>query len=144
MESDLPPSVPIKAVSVVLIRGDAVLLVRRGRPPALGLYAFPGGRVEANETLVEAARRELTEETGLHAQTLEPIAEYRLPGVDAAHPGFALTVFRATSAVGNLQAGDDAAEAGFFTREAIGTMQLTDSVRELALRLLPSPSAEKA
>ena len=41
---------PISAVSVALVRGDRILLVKRGRAPARGLYAFPGGRVEEGET----------------------------------------------------------------------------------------------
>ncbi|MCA9448942.1 MAG: NUDIX hydrolase [Candidatus Omnitrophica bacterium] len=58
------------AVSVALTQGDRFLLVKRGRAPSLGEYAFPGGRVEAGETLEEAARRELLEETGYQARTL--------------------------------------------------------------------------
>ena len=58
------------AVSVALTQGDRFLLVKRGRAPSLGEYAFPGGRVEAGETLEAAARRELLEETGLVAGPL--------------------------------------------------------------------------
>ncbi|TGW06623.1 NUDIX domain-containing protein, partial [Mesorhizobium sp. M2D.F.Ca.ET.145.01.1.1] len=60
----------LPAVSVAVVRGDSILLVKRARPPSQGLYAFPGGKVEGDETLEDAARRELMEETGLRATGL--------------------------------------------------------------------------
>ena len=48
-----------------MLKPDAVLLVRRGRPPALGSWSLPGGGQELGETAEAAARRELLEETGL-------------------------------------------------------------------------------
>jgi ADP-ribose pyrophosphatase YjhB (NUDIX family) len=48
-----------------------VLIVRRARNPATGLYSLPGGVVEAGETLAEAIKREVDEETSL---TIEPVA----------------------------------------------------------------------
>ena len=70
----------IDAVSVALLRGERVLLVRRGRAPAMGLFAFPGGRVEAGETLEDAVRRELREETGLEAEAIAPVSISDPPG----------------------------------------------------------------
>lgn len=52
----------------VVERDGAVLMVRRGRPPAQGLWGFPGGHVKWSETACDAAIRELTEETGLTAR----------------------------------------------------------------------------
>jgi ADP-ribose pyrophosphatase YjhB (NUDIX family) len=65
------PDRPFLAVSAAIIRENRVLLVRRARPPAEGLYTLPGGVVEAGETLVEAVTREIREETAL---TIEPVA----------------------------------------------------------------------
>src|SRR5688572_4050271 len=62
---------PIPTVAVGLIARDAegrLLLIRRGKPPALGTWSVPGGRVEPGETLAQAAARELAEETGLTAR----------------------------------------------------------------------------
>ena len=59
------PDRPWVGVGVVVWRGDAVLLVRRGNPPRLGQWGLPGGAQEVGETLFEAARREVLEETGI-------------------------------------------------------------------------------
>ena len=59
------PEAPRVGIGVVVLRGEKVLLVRRGRPPAQGRWSLPGGGQELGETAEEAARRELFEETGL-------------------------------------------------------------------------------
>jgi ADP-ribose pyrophosphatase YjhB (NUDIX family) len=59
------------AVSAAIVRDGRILVVRRARPPAHGLFSLPGGLVETGETLTEAVRREVAEETGL---AIEPIA----------------------------------------------------------------------
>lgn len=58
---------PEVAVGAVAVRGDRLLLVRRGRGTGVGLWSLPGGRVEHGETLAEALVREVAEETGLDA-----------------------------------------------------------------------------
>ena len=65
------PDRPYLAVSAAIIRDGHVLVVRRARPPAYGLFTLPGGGVEAGETLAEAVIREVREETDL---TIEPVA----------------------------------------------------------------------
>lgn len=67
------PAAPVPAVGAVVVRGGAVLLVRRARAPSRGVWAVPGGRVELGETLAEAAEREVREETGVRVRAGEPV-----------------------------------------------------------------------
>jgi 8-oxo-dGTP diphosphatase len=59
------PTRPFVGIGIVVIKGDQVLLCRRGKPPNLGTWTLPGGAQDIGETTEEAARRELMEETGL-------------------------------------------------------------------------------
>ena len=72
-DSDLRkyPQRPYLAVSAAIVRDGKVLLVRRARCPALGIYTLPGGGVETGETLMQAVTREVREETSL---IVEPVA----------------------------------------------------------------------
>ncbi|MGH9476225.1 MAG: NUDIX hydrolase [Terriglobales bacterium] len=59
------PQRPVPGVGVVVVRGDALLLVERGHEPLAGYWSVPGGAVELGETTRAAAAREVQEETGL-------------------------------------------------------------------------------
>jgi ADP-ribose pyrophosphatase YjhB (NUDIX family) len=65
------PERPFIAASAAIVRDGKILVVRRARPPANGLYTLPGGVVEIGETLTEAVAREVREETALE---IEPVA----------------------------------------------------------------------
>ena len=64
------PGRPIVGIGIVVIKGDTVLLVRRGKPPNIGSWTLPGGAQELGETVEDAARRELLEETGIEVGKL--------------------------------------------------------------------------
>lgn len=103
---------PTPAVGVVCLRGDTVLLIRRGRPPRLGEWSLPGGRIEPGERAVDAALRELREETGVTAEIvgLAGVVDGLFPEVGA---HYVLIDYAARWIAGEPVAGDDAAEAAF-------------------------------
>lgn len=61
---------PVLAASIAVFREGQVLLATRTKPPADQLWSLPGGKVEAGETLEQAALRELEEEVGVRARIL--------------------------------------------------------------------------
>ena len=61
------PERPVPAVSALVFRDGAVLLVKRRDEPSRGFWSPPGGSVEVGETVEEAATREALEETGVRA-----------------------------------------------------------------------------
>ncbi|HTH52471.1 MAG TPA: NUDIX hydrolase [Edaphobacter sp.] len=65
------PRAPIVGVAAVVVRGDEILLIRRGREPLLGAWSLPGGALELGETTAEGVVREIFEETGVRARAVE-------------------------------------------------------------------------
>ena len=126
----------VPAVSVAVLRDRSIMLVRRGRAPSKGLYAFPGGRVEPGESLEEAARRELLEETGVEVGALAQLREILIDSRGDGGSFYRLTVFGARHLRGEPAADDDADEAAFFSLAEIERLPLTDSTLEIVLELL--------
>ncbi|MBS0335009.1 MAG: NUDIX domain-containing protein [Proteobacteria bacterium] len=62
---------PRVGVGAVILRGRAILLLKRATEPEAGCWGIPGGKVDAFEPSTEAARREIEEETGLRLGALE-------------------------------------------------------------------------
>src|SRR5215203_458249 len=89
--------------AIVLDAQGRVLLVERGKPPGVGLWTVPGGRLERGETLVQAVAREVREETGLSVEvgTLACVVE-RMG--DSFH--FVILDYMARLIGGTLTAGD--------------------------------------
>jgi 8-oxo-dGTP diphosphatase len=64
------PRQPVLAASIAVFREGKVLLAKRGKAPALGLWSLPGGRIEPGERMADAVLRELAEEVGLSAEII--------------------------------------------------------------------------
>jgi 8-oxo-dGTP diphosphatase len=121
---------PVPAVGVVCLRGDEVLLIRRGRPPRVGEWSLPGGRIEPGEAVRAAALRELREETGVEAELLGLIDV-----VDGLFPEagrhYVLIDFVARWRAGEPVAGDDAAAAAFHPLSTIDELIAWDETRRV-------------
>lgn len=105
------PKTPLLAADCVAFDSKGrVLLIRRGNPPYKGRHALPGGFVDIGETVEDACRRELMEETGVEAHALELVGVYSDPVRDPRnHTCAVVYLTRLTSA--KPVAGDDAASA---------------------------------
>ena len=71
---------PKIAAGILIVRGDRVLLVKRGIEPGYGRWTFPGGHVDRGETLEEAALRETLEECGVTAELGDLLGAFSYPG----------------------------------------------------------------
>src|SRR5215470_6045746 len=67
------PERPVVGVGGVIVDRGRTVLIRRGTEPLLGQWSIPGGTIEIGETIEEAVRRELREETGLEVRVLDLI-----------------------------------------------------------------------
>lgn len=105
---------PLLAVDcVVFDPSRRVLLVRRRNEPFKGEWALPGGFVEIGETVEDACRREVREETGISLGPVSLIGVYSDPHRDPR--GHTCSVaFASQATVTTLLPGDDAADAGWF------------------------------
>ena len=105
------------ACDMVLIEGDKVLLIKRGREPFKGEWAVPGGRIEDDETAEQCAIREMKEETNLDIEIVRPIGLYSDPRRDPR--GMIAAAYLVRRIGGQMKAGDDAGEARWFELSAL-------------------------
>lgn len=119
--------------AVLVVDGDRLLLGVRGKDPNRGKWVLPGGGVHPFESIAEAARRELLEETGLDIEVdnqvdileiIEPPAEHRVIVFSQAH-----------AIGGQMRASSDLQDVRFCARGEITNMDLSDAVRPVLKKL---------
>ena len=114
------PDAPRVGVGAIVLDGDSVLLVQRGRPPSQGKWSVPGGLLDLGERLEDAVVREVEEECGLRIQVLglcgvldrvvkADEADVESRGLIRYH--WVIIDYVAAVVGGTLQAGSDAAQA---------------------------------
>lgn len=114
---------PSLTVDIAVVTREArprVLLIQRKAEPFQGKWALPGGFVDENERLADAARRELKEETGLEPSDLQQLHTFGDPGRDPR--GWTVSVAfltRVRTEDSKPTAGDDAAAVSWFPLDAL-------------------------
>lgn len=134
------PRRPIAAVGVVCMRGDSVLLVRRGQPPMQNHWSLPGGRIEWGERAADSALRELQEETGCTGTIagLIDVVDGLMRTSEAAPDDppwghYVLIDYAVRWTAGEPIAGDDALDARFFRPDEIEALGLwSETLRIIA------------
>ncbi len=115
------PDSPVVGVGGVIVRDGRVVLVKRAHEPRRGEWSLPGGRVELGETLVDAVRREVLEETGLEVEVGALVELFdrvhRREGRVQYH--FVIADFLCHPRGGTLRAGDDALEVAWVAEDAL-------------------------
>jgi 8-oxo-dGTP diphosphatase len=128
------PTRPYLAVSAAIFRDGKVLIVRRARPPAHGLYTLPGGGVELGETLEEAVIREVREETALQVAPVA-LAGYRqaITRDDAGRieRHFVILPFAARWIAGELSLNEELAEAQWRVPTDLSGLTTTEGLAQI-------------
>jgi 8-oxo-dGTP diphosphatase len=131
--SGAPQAQPIAALAVgaiVVHPSGRVLLVKRGRPPSVGSWTLPGGRVEDGESFEAAVVREVREETALRTRVV-----CALGVVPIVREGFTYAIheYLLVPLDGDAQpvAGDDAAEARWVARAELDGLRVHPEVVEV-------------
>lgn len=108
---------PAVTVDIVLFAqhagGLCVLLIRRGDDPFKGAWALPGGFVDEFEDLLDAAARELEEETGITGIALEQLGAFGKPGRDPRGHTVSIAYGARLNEASSPTAGSDAADAAW-------------------------------
>lgn len=133
-DAETSDAIPRAAVSAAIFRDGRLLLVQRARPPSAGLWSFPGGHIEPGEAAIDAARREVLEETGIEAR-LAGIAGIK----DVVHRNDSggvlfhrvIIVFWGVWVAGEAQASSDAGAAVWYEAGEIAQLALTEGLEAL-------------
>jgi ADP-ribose pyrophosphatase YjhB (NUDIX family) len=128
------PDRPYLAVSAAILHDGRVLLVRRARNPAQGLFSLPGGGVEAGETLFEAVTREVQEETGLMVEPFATAGQREVITRDAAGRAerhFVIIALAARWIAGELSLSEELAEARWVLPGELPELPTTEGLGEV-------------
>jgi 8-oxo-dGTP diphosphatase len=119
---------PIRGASACVWRDGKVLLIQRGKPPGVGLWSLPGGKVKTGETALAAAARELFEETGLCAELSHLVGTYEIKG-PSGEIRYSISCFFGHSVSGEAVAASDAAGLRWVDPDDLDQFDLAPNIK---------------
>ncbi|MCB0200269.1 MAG: NUDIX domain-containing protein [Anaerolineae bacterium] len=128
------PQHPMVGVAAVVLRGDEVLLVERGREPAKGLWGLPGGLLELGESVEAGVRREVLEECGVVIEVGSLVAVFQPVERDAngrVRFHFVVLDYLARYISGEVRPADDAADARWVNLGDLNELPMLDVTRDV-------------
>ncbi len=138
---DMANSIDRLVADLIITNTDGgIVLVKRKNDPYKGMWALPGGMMEAGETIEQAAVREAREETSLEIIPGKIVGVYSSPNRDP-RGRYVSVAFAATVRKGTPVAGDDA--AGVMTTPAPGTMTLAFDHNQIIADYLKMKQGDK-
>ena len=131
------PERPFVGVGVVVLRGDEVLLVQRGKAPNKGQWSIPGGKQRLGETVMQAVHRELLEETGVkikQAALLDVVDVIMQDDNGKIQYHYTLVDYQAEWLSGECRSGDDADAVKWVSFDELNSVGLLEKTRDIILK----------
>ena len=123
------PEHPLLGIGALIFEGGCILMAQRGKAPLMGQWSLPGGLVETGESLENAVRREVLEETGLEVKplgVLEIFERIMRNAEGAVEYHYVLLDYICRVTGGALCAGDDASRVQWVERRALKDLHITE------------------
>jgi ADP-ribose pyrophosphatase YjhB (NUDIX family) len=139
------PERPFVGVGVVVLRGNEVLLIQRGKAPNKGQWSIPGGKQRLGETIVQTVHRELLEETRVKIKqpALLDVVDVIMPddkGEIQYH--YTLVDYQAEWLSGECRSGDDADAVKWVSFDELNSVGLLKITREIILKAFSNYAME--
>lgn len=124
---------PLVGVGAFIVKNNKVLLVKRANEPNKGKWSIPGGVVKLGESLIDALKREIFEETGLEIEALDVacVSEEIVRDNTGIKFHYVIIDFFAKVVGGELRVGSDAEDAKWISFDELDEVEIVDFVKKL-------------